>query len=303
MPIHLAPLSRRQFLGRTVAAGAGLALCPHLSAAEKPVDENFWALFSDLHLAADRTFLFRNSNMAEHFQTVSKEVLGLPERPAAVLVDGDCAYSSGEKGDYTVLAELLRPLREGQLPVYLALGNHDHRERFWEGFPEEKAAKRPVMDRQTALIRTARANWFILDSLETTLSTPGLLGKEQMTWLSQALDANPDKAAIVVIHHNPGLSGNMGLKDTLLLYEVIRPRKQVKAYIFGHTHTWKIDQDASGIHLINLPAVSYAFADGQPTGWVKAHLKEEGMRLELRCTDPSHKSHGEVVNLEWRKAV
>ena len=98
------------------------------------------------------------------------------------------------------------------MPVHLALGNHDNRERFWEALPEEKAAQRPLADRQVALLRTPRANWFVLDSLEKTLSTPGLLGQEQLDWLAGALDANPDKPALVLIHHNPGLSGNIGLE-------------------------------------------------------------------------------------------
>src|SRR5207344_2395819 len=118
-----------------------------------------------------------------------------------------------------------------EMPVHLALGNHDNRERFWEVLQAEKSALKPVADRQVALLKTPRANWFILDSLETTLSTPGHLGEEQLAWLQKALDANAEKPALVLIHHNPGISGNMGLKDTVALFEVIRPRAQVKAYI------------------------------------------------------------------------
>ena len=84
------------------------------------------------------------------------------------------------------------------------------------------------------------------------------------------------------------------------VFEVIRPRKQVKAYIFGHTHKWEVRQDESGIHLINLPPVAYIFRAGDPAGWVHATVEQSGMRLELRSVDPSHKAHGEVVKLEWR---
>ena len=189
------------------------------------------------------------------------------------------------------------------MPVHLALGNHDHRERFWEVLPEEKTAQRPLAGRQVALLRTPRANWYVLDSLETTLSTPGLLGREQLDWLAKALDANPSKPALVLLHHNPGTIGTVGgLKDTAELFEIIRPRKQVKAYIFGHTHFWHVKQDESGIHLVNLPPVAYVFRAGEPAGWVHALLQRKGMRLELRCVDRAHKSHGQVVNLKWRAA-
>jgi 3',5'-cyclic AMP phosphodiesterase CpdA len=265
-------------------------------AAARPVDPNFWALLSDIHIAADRTKVARGINMTEHFQTVAHELSALPKRPAGVIVNGDCAYNSGEKADYAQVAELLEPLRQDDMSIHLALGNHDHRERFWEVL--EKTTKRPLQDRQVALLKTP----LVLDSLETTLSTPGLLGQEQLDWLARTLDANPDKPALVMVHHNPGvLGGNMGLKDTVAFFDVIRPRKQVKAYIYGHTHTWKLEQDTSGIHLINLPPVAYLFHEGDPAGWVRVTVEEKAFRLELRCIDTTHKSHGQTWNLKWRE--
>ena len=301
MPIHLPPISRRRFLVRSAAAAAGIALSPKLLAADKPTDPNFWALFSDIHLAADRSLIARGINMTDHFTSVSQELLLLPKRPAGVFINGDCAYNSGETDDYVLVAELLGPIRQDQVPIHLALGNHDHREHFWAALEQEKAAKRPVMDKHVAFLPTPHANWFVLDSLEQTLATPGLLGQEQLDWLARSLDANRDKPALILIHHNPGQRANInGLKDTEALFEIIRPRKQVKAYIFGHTHNWKVEEDLSGIHLVNLPPVAYVFKEGEPSGWVHATLERKGMRLELRCLDPAHKSHGQVVKLKWR---
>jgi hypothetical protein len=302
MPIHLPPISRRQFFLRTLAAGAGLALKPSLlAAATRQTDPDSWALFSDIHVAADPAKLGRGINMTDHFKVAAREVLALPKRPAGVFINGDCAFNSGEKADYAQVAELLEPIRQDDMPVHLLLGNHDHRERFWDALQEEKAAQRPLADKQVALLKTKRANWFMLDSLETTLQTPGKLGQEQLDWLASALDANPALPAIVMVHHNPGTRESVGgLKDTQALYEIIRPRKHVKAYFFGHTHFWRVDKDESGIHLINLPPVAYVFKEGQPSGWVHATLKDHGMRLELRCQDQTHKEHGQVVNLKWR---
>jgi len=238
--------------------------------------------------------------MVEHFEKVSLELMAFPELPAGVFINGDCAFNSGEPGDYATVAELLAPLRKEGMPIHLALGNHDQREHFWQAFQSEQTAKRPVADRQASLLKTPRANWFILDSLEKTMSTPGLLGPEQLEWLAKTLDDNPKKPAIVLVHHNPGLSGNMGLKDTQSFLEIIRPRKQVKAYIYGHTHAWRVEEDVSGIHLINLPPVAYVFQEGQPSGWVHMILGKKGMNLELRCLDTTHKNHGQKVDLKWR---
>ena len=81
---------------------------------------------------------------------------------------------------------------------------------------------------------------------------------------------------------------------------MIRPRKQVKAYIFGHTHNYSVKKDYSGIHLINLPPSAYVFKEGEPTGWIHATLQRRGIRLELRCLDPKHPKHAEVHELKWR---
>ena len=266
------------------------------------MDEHFWALFSDTHIAADRAVLSRGINMSEHLQNVVREVTALPSLPASVLVNGDCALNSGEQGDYATFTELLQPLRESGVPLHLTVGNHDNRENFWGAIKEAGAAPRPLTDHNVAILKTSRANWFILDSLEKTLSTPGFLGTTQLDWLAKSLDANRGKPALVMVHHQPNLtSQDDGLKDTEELMKVIRPRKQVKAHIFGHTHAWKVQRDESGIHLINLPPTAYVFAQGQPSGWVRADLKRHGARLELRCLDATHKAHGQVVDLDWRE--
>ena len=301
MPIHLPPISRRRFLGGTLTAAVGIAIDPGLLAAALDRGASSWALLSDPHLAANRALISRGINMTSHLKQVVQELLQLPNLTTGVMITGDCAYNSGELADYSLLVDLLSPLRQAGMEVHLTLGNHDHRERFWQVFQQEKSAVRPVTDRQVALLRTPQANWYILDSLETTQSSPGLLGEEQLHWLAKALDDNPKTPALIVIHHNPGLNGgNLGLKDTLPLFEVIRPRTQVKAYIYGHTHAWKVEPDTSGIHLINLPPVSYVFREGLPSGWVHALVQEKGMDLELRCIDPTHEDHGQKVKLEWR---
>ena len=301
MPIYLPPLSRREFLKRTLAAGAAFGLGPLVEAAPAPVDESFWALLSDVHVAADPARIERGVNMANHFQIVSKEILALPKRPGGLVINGDCALASGQSDDYVELAQLLAPLRAGAMPIHLTLGNHDQREHFWRAFPRERAMQPAVPDRQVALVSTRHVNWFILDSLEKTSSTPGLLGREQLSWLRGALDANAHKPALILVHHNPGIGGgNFGLKDTIALLEVLRPRQHVKAYIFGHTHHWEVQQDPSGLHLVNLPAVAYVFREGEPSGWVRATLAPEGMRLELRCVDQKHPAHGQVHDLNWR---
>jgi len=303
MPIYLPPLSRRTFLRRALLAGAGLAWAPELHAAMRRREATSFALLADTHIAADATKLTRNVNMTAHLVAAMREMVGLPQRPANMFILGDCALSSGEPGEYAQLTGLLDLLRADGLPVHLALGNHDNREHFWAAIAATKAAKRPVADKHLALIKSKHVNWVMLDSLEKTLQTPGALGADQLRWLAETLDAHRKTPAVILVHHNPGEDNKIGgLKDTDALLEIIRPRPQVKAWVYGHTHNWKVTQDPSGVHLVNLPPVAYIFREGDPSGWIHATTRRDGMRLELRAIDPSHKAHGQVVDLKWRAA-
>jgi 3',5'-cyclic-AMP phosphodiesterase len=279
-----------------------LLLAPELlRAAPRAGNPNCWALLSDAHIPSDRGVDVRGANLTARLEKVVQEVLDWSCLPQGVIVCGDCAWQRGEPGDYAALAGLVKPLRTGGMTVHLALGNHDKREHFWSAFPDERAAVTAGFARQTTLLRMPLANWFILDSLEKTMSSPGLLGTEQLQWLARSLDANPGKPALVLLHHNPGIEGgNIGLKDTEALFGVMRPRRQVKACVYGHTHAWATGQEPGGIHLVNLPSTGYAFHEGTACGWVRATLQTDGMQLELRCLDPVHKDHGRKVELKWR---
>ena len=281
-----------------------MVLPGRLMAATRRVDEHSWALLSDTHLAADQQQVSHGVNMTANFQAATTGVCALKRLPAAALVCGDLAFTLGEPGDYTVVEQLLRPLRTAGLPLHLTLGNHDDRDHFWAALTDAKTAARPLADHQAGLVRSPRANWFILDSLEKTNSTPGLIGEEQRSWLARALDENQDKPALIFAHHNLSLTGDpkSAMKDSDQLLQIIRPRKQVKAYIFGHTHDWGTWEDVSGIHLVNLPPTAYVFTPGRPSGWVQASLERRGIRLELHCLDPRHPQAGQVVDLKWRAA-
>ena len=176
MPIQLPPLSRRAFLRRALLTGAGLAAAPHLlAAAMRRTAATSFALLADLHIAADPAKRNGNVNMTDHLSAVVREIISLPQRAAGAFLVGDCAYSSGAPGEYAQVAKLLDPLRVAGLPLHFALGNHDHREHFWAAITAPPATQRPVPDKQVALIKSQHVNWFLLDSLEKTLQTPGAL--------------------------------------------------------------------------------------------------------------------------------
>ncbi|MDD4872018.1 MAG: metallophosphoesterase [Kiritimatiellae bacterium] len=303
MPVYLSPISRRQFLKCSLATGASLMLGKNLWAGDKPTDPHTWALMADIHIAGDRKKVLRNINMTDNLISAIREIRELATRPSAILVAGDCVCNSGEVADYTTLGELLQPLRSDRIAVHLVLGNHDNRENLYATLPEVKVPPSPLKGRHVAMISSPRANWFLMDSLEKTLVTAGFMGTAQLEWLARTLDANTDKPAIIVAHHDlrdikDGKTSGLRDKDEFLA--VITPRKQVKAYVFGHSHNWQIIEHTSGIHLINLPATAWLFSPTTPSGWILATLQNDGVRLQWNCLDHTHKVHGQVVELKWR---
>ncbi len=310
MPIHLCPMTRREFLTRSAAAGAAMVLGPtaHGSQQSGRVDPNRFALLADTHIDADPAKVSRGVNMTDHLAHAVKDVASLAPGPAGVIVGGDCAHSKGLKGDYLQLASVARGLSDAKLAVHLALGNHDHRENMYAALKARRPAKATVAGKHVSVITSPRANWFLLDSLNVVNQVSGLLGAKQLAWLTRALDAHSDKPAIVVAHHNPQWSVQdptakrrriSGLVDTKALFEVMAKRRHVKAYVFGHTHRWGRSV-RDGLHLINVPAVGYVFQKTQPSGWLLAQLKTDGVELELHSIDPKHKAHGQKVELTWR---
>ena len=80
---------------------------------------------------------------------------------------------------------------------------------------------------------------------------------------------------------------------------MLKDRPQVKAYVFGHSHTWKLTEK-DGVHLINLPAIGYNFADAQPVGWVDSLLTAQGGEFTLHAFGGNREKDGKTVSLKWR---
>ncbi|MEQ1862931.1 MAG: metallophosphoesterase, partial [Chthoniobacteraceae bacterium] len=276
---------------------------PALRAETRKVDPDRWALFSDTHIDADPATIARNVPLADHLRTAVAGVQALATAPAGLFINGDCSLDRGLPGDYATLSELLRPL-VGNVPLHLLLGNHDDREVFYTSLKEHRPAAPVVASKHVSVVEGARANWFLLDSLDVTKQTPGLLGDEQRAWLAKALDQRTDKPALIMLHHNPvaATTGKVvGLVDTPALLELVLPRRHVKALFFGHTHVWR-QTVQDGLHLVNLPAVAYPFNPAEVTGWIDCRLREGGMTLEVRAHDEKHAAHGKPLDFAWRTA-
>lgn len=303
MPIHLATLNRRRFLQ---AAGASVLLYARRAKAAETADveSDLVYLLNDTHIGEKHP---EDSPVPSHLRQVVAELVNRPRKPACVLINGDLALKDGQPEDYRHLGKLLLPLRKAGIETHLTLGNHDNREAFYEILSEQRPENPPVESRHIAIVETQHANFFLLDSLQKTMVTPGTIGQSQLEWLASALDRLSAKPAIVVTHHNPRLGGDPlhfpgGLIDSQELWSVIGPRKWVKAYIHGHIHD-RSYAEHEGIHILNTPATSYvADPKTSTTGWTTAKLTANGITLTTHTTDARHPWNGESKTLTWRSA-
>ena len=194
--------------------------------------------------------------------------------------------------------ERLEPIRQARVPLHLALGNHDARETFRAAFHAEKPpADTLVDDHHVGVVNAAGLRLIVLDSLVRPNSTPGTLGDAQRGWLAKALDAEATKPTLVFVHHNPAVGNAGALQDAQELLDLLAPRRQVKALVFGHTHVWDVS-NREGLYLVNLPAVAYPFNASQPLGWCRLTPNDGGATLELRPLGA--KEFRDRHDLRWR---
>jgi len=89
------------------------------------------------------------------------------------------------------------------------------------------------------------------------------------------------------------------LVDADRVLALLRRQRAVKALVFGHTHVYATDKQ-EGLHLVNLPAVGYNFADGNPVGWIESCFSERGVSLKLHAIAGETKDDGKETELTWR---
>jgi 3',5'-cyclic-AMP phosphodiesterase len=289
------PLDRRRFLTATALGATALSITGCHSASKHAGNDNLHvALISDTHIPADKSNEYRGFKPWENLEKIVPEIANA--RPEGVIHCGDVARVEGLAGDYQEVRSLLQPVA-AFAPIYIGLGNHDHRANFSATFPAMQHLRANVADKHVLVLDEGFVRILLLDSLLYTNKTAGLLGKKQRSWLSEFLATNSDKPIVIFVHHTLG-DEDGELMDARRLFEMVEPHKQVKAIFYGHSHVWEFKRQ-DRLHLINLPAVGYNFKDADPVGWVDARFDPNGVSLTLRVLAGKHADDKRVRRLDW----
>jgi 3',5'-cyclic AMP phosphodiesterase CpdA len=292
MPIHL---DRRGFLKQLAAFAAAWSLSANLNAADAQARV---ALLSDTHISADQNDTYRGFSPHANLQKVCDQVRAAPKFDLMV-VNGDLARLNGQQQDYAAFVSYLDPLAE-TMPLVITMGNHDDRKNARNAVVKRAGDLQAVEQKLVTVIDAGPCQFILLDSLMVTAISAGQLGKSQRAWLAGYLDEQSSgKPVVVFVHHNPDAESDGALVDADKLLAILKPKHAVKALLFGHTHVYSFDKQ-DGMHLVNLPAVGYNFADGHPVGWTEGTFSKQGMSVTLHAIAGETKNDGKTVNLSWR---
>jgi 3',5'-cyclic AMP phosphodiesterase CpdA len=299
MPLTIQPLNRRDFC-RNVFGGT-LAAALWGTATNVWADENerdHFVFLSDTHLPGDSNEERHGYYPVKNFVAAREAVLKLSHKPKGVIVTGDVAFLQGKPEDYQQIVTQVAPYTENGIPFHIAFGNHDNLENFTAAFSDLKKEASPVLNQHITVLETPNVNLFLLDSLYQTNITSGLLGWEQLRWLEKELNVRKDKPALLFAHHNLENSPNT-LMDREEFWTIVKAAKQVKAYIYGHTHFYR-QSVRNNVHLINLPALGWEFLMGQqPLGWSDGEITKNGIQLTLHTVAADQSINGDVRKFEW----
>lgn len=143
-------------------------------------------------------------------------------RVDAIITAGDNVYDRGEPSKYE--AQLDRPYEPLEVPMYIAIGNHDE--------PNKPAMLQHMnMPAPPSKVSIGEADIFFLDSNKVDLS--------QARWLDEALNSKA-KIKIVVFHHPAYSCGKHGdTKKVIEKWVPVIEAGDVDIVFSGHDHNYQ----------------------------------------------------------------
>jgi 3',5'-cyclic-AMP phosphodiesterase len=234
---------------------------------------------SDPHLVPRGRLAYGRIDTAGMLERCVRKVLSLPRLPDAVVVTGDLTDHATLE-EYGLLGELLSPLN---MPVYLAVGNHDDRRVLQQAFPGQKHlcgedgfVQYVVDDFEVRLV--------VLDTVIPRAPGGELCGR-RLAWLDRALAAS-DRPTIVAQHHPPFVTGltfmdRMTLANPSEEAAVVARYGHVERVISGHYHRTIHARFAGTIASVCPSSAHQLLLDLVPGADIRFTFEPSGFQLHL----------------------
>lgn len=231
------------------------------------------AQLSDLHIRPPAQKAYGRVDTAGLLRQAVSKINMMTPRPDVVLITGDLT-DCGLVEEYVHLRELLSDLR---MPVFMVPGNHDRRDSLRAVF----ASWAPELDSAGPIqyvIEQFDVRLIALDSVVDACPY-GELGGQCLAWLEERLTEEPERPAVLFMHHPPFRTGfasmdRIGCRDGDRLGALVRRHPQVERVLCGHVHR-AIQMPWHGSLACVAPSTAHQLA-----------LDFEGNRPEQFCLEP-----------------
>ncbi len=254
----------------------------HITLKQRHSDHVELIQLTDTHIFSSEGKDFDGINTLDSLKQVIKHVQVQHWPPDAILMTGDLVHEP-LAGAYQ---RLLAVIQELKIPIACLAGNHDVQELMQQILNTEN-------------ITTTKSvyfnNWHVL-MLNTFLANThsGNLAQEELQFLEQQLQSNPDKFTLVCLHHPPVKIGSpwmdaMGLKNPEDLFSIIDAHTHIKGILWGHIHQ-EFMQTRNGVLLMSSPSTCVQFKpntkvyekDNKSAGYRRLRLLASGdIRTEI----------------------
>lgn len=205
-----------------------------------------------------------------------------------VAVTGDLVHE-GTAEDYMWLKQVMAETVPAGTEVLYALGNHDHKKAFYQGFFDTES------DAPYYYVRTLQGYRLIVLDSAVAGKESGTIVPEELEWLKRELAAPSEKGTILFLHHpifwTSGASMSMALTNGAEVMEVLKG-SDVFAIFCGHTHTNAV-QTKEGI--IQYTADSAAFSIERRSGGILAFTDKTGYLTALVDDERTIQTHLETA--------
>jgi len=234
---------------------------------------------SDPHIVPRGTLAYGKVDTSAHLERCVRKILALPRRPDVVVATGDLT-DNATAGEYGLLGEILAPL---DMPLFLAVGNHDDRDVLRASFP-----KHAYLVGEDGFVHYVVDDFAVrLIVLDTQIpgKPGGRLCERRLAWLDRTLAAS-DRPTVIAQHHPPfdtGLSfmDRMSLADPAAEAAVVSKYPYVERVIAGHHHRTSQARFAGTVASICPSTAHQLFLDLVPGADIRFTFEPSGFQLHL----------------------
>ncbi|QUJ67876.1 3',5'-cyclic-AMP phosphodiesterase [Photobacterium sp. GJ3] len=219
---------------------------------QKNSDSVLLLQLTDTHLFSDETGSLLGVATRDSFHAVLEEVAAQSRPFDAIIATGDISQDHTPES-YQRFADGIQRWTQ---PCFWLPGNHDDQPSMKTVLPS------PQIKSCDQVLAGEHWQVILLDS--QVVGVPhGELSPVQLDMLDQALSGEPDRHALVLLHHHPLPAGSRWLdqhqlKNNDAFWQVVSRYPQVKAVLCGHIHQ-ELDVLHQGVRVLATPSTCIQF--------------------------------------------